>query len=171
MAHLGILELLLDIMHQPIAHFTDETSIEQFWSNLTGSRHRSTDANQPANLIHAEFSDPRNERKVVERDVELSRLQVGGVGGGGSGIDLEIFRLELGNEVVQSATEVREEAVVMHLDGIRKDLVRKEDVAEVDVEGGQAELPHRVDLVDVDEFTIHCIWCHAIRSWGGCEGD
>jgi hypothetical protein len=46
------------------------------------------------------------------------------------------------------------ESVVLLLDGICEDVIILEDMAVIDVEGGELIFAYGVDLLDVDEFAI-----------------
>lgn len=91
---------------------------------------------------------------MVEGNIKIPRLQVGRVGGGGTGIDFEILGLELGDEVDKGASDVREKPIVLFLYRVCEDVVLQQKVGKVDVEGGELVFAHGVDLLHVYDFPV-----------------
>jgi hypothetical protein len=90
----------------------------------------------------------------MESNVEIPGLQVCGVGGGRTGIDFEIFRLVLGDQIQNSAPYVGQEPVVMFLYRVCEHVILQQKVAKVHVESGELVFAHGVDLFHVYQFSV-----------------
>ena len=117
--YLSVLELLLDIVDDALADFANEATIQQFGPDLARPSDRPADAHQLANPVRAQLADARDQRKAVKRDIELARLQVRTISGGGSWVDLEVLRFVFLDQIEHGATQVGEEAVVLILGDAR----------------------------------------------------
>lgn len=56
----------------------------------------------------------------------------------------------------------------MGLDGVGKDFILEQNVAEIDVEGCEVVFSHRVDLLDVDVFCLSGVGGYPVRPWCCC---
>ena len=121
--YLGILELLFYLIDETTTNFTYETSIQQFRPDFTCSRHSTTDAHQRTDFICAEIPNARDQREVIECNVEFAGLEVRRVRSGSSWVYFEVFRFILCDQVVKRATQIRKESVILLLDCIGKDVV------------------------------------------------
>ena len=106
---------------------------------------------------------------MVEGDVELPGLQVDRIGGCGGGIQLQILRFELGDQVVQCTTNVGEEAVVLFLNGIGEDVVFLKQMPVVHVQGGQLVFTHCVNLLNVNELSVRGSGYATVGCGGRCQ--
>lgn len=135
--HLGVLELLFDIIHETTADLANEAAIKQFRTNLAGPRHGPTDAHEIANLLRFELANARDKGEMMERDIEFAGLEVYRVRCRGRGVNLEIFRFKFGDEILDSASNVREEPIILSLDRFGQVRVLEDYVAVVNVERGK----------------------------------
>lgn len=131
-----VLELLFDIIDKTSAHLADEATEEEFGTNFACPSNRSADTHELTNPVRSEVANAGHKRKTVECDTELARLQVDRVCGGSGRVELEVLRLELSHKVLNSASNVGEETVVLRTDRVRKHVVFLHEVAIVDIEGG-----------------------------------
>lgn len=109
--HLGVLELLLDVRYDTVAHQAGESAVSQLGSDFTRAGYGSADSAELANLLRAEVADTLDEGEVVEGDVELADGETGSGGGSDMRVGVEIVGSVLLHEVLEGATEVGEEAV------------------------------------------------------------
>lgn len=152
--YLGVLELLFYLIDETTTNFANKTSVQQLRPDFTCSRHCATDTHQRTDFICAEIPDARDQRKVIECNVEFAGLEVRRVRGGGSWIYLEILGLILCDQVVKRATQVWEESVVLLLDCVRKDVVSLQKMTVIHVERRDFIFPHGVDLLDIHQLSI-----------------
>ena len=121
--YLGILELLFYLIDKTTTNFANKASIQQLWPDFTCSRHCTTDTHQSTDFISAEIPNARDQREMIECDVEFARLEVRRIGGGRSGVYFEVFGFILCDQVMKRATQIWEESVVLLLDCVCEDVV------------------------------------------------
>lgn len=76
-AHLGIFELLFNVVDEAAAHLADEAAEEELWSHFTSPSNSSADAHQRPDLVCAKITNARYQGEMVKGYMELSRLQIG----------------------------------------------------------------------------------------------
>ena len=105
---------------------------------------------------------------MVERNVKLARLKIGGISGRCGRVDLEIVRLEFSDEVQEGTAEVGKEPIVLFLDCICENIIFLKEMAVVDVKCGKLVFAHSMDLLDVHEFPVCDLGKIPIRRRSGC---
>lgn len=141
-------------MNKTAANFTNKASKKQLRSYFARPCDSAADAHQRANFVRSKVANTRHQGQMIERDIELSCLEVHRVCRGGGGVELEVVWLVLGDQIMQCAADIREEAVVLFLNRVCEDIVSLEEVAVVDVQRGELVLSHGVDLFDINELAF-----------------
>jgi hypothetical protein len=152
--HLRVLELLLDFVDETTANFTNEATEEELRADFARPSDGAADAHQSSDLVRSQITDTGNKRQMVKRDIKLARLEIGRISRRSRRVDLEVIGLVFSDEVQEGAAKVGKKSVVLLLDGICEDVIFLEEMAVIDVEGGELVFTHGVDLLDVDEFAI-----------------
>jgi hypothetical protein len=106
----GVLELLLNFGYDPPTFLAVKGPEDQLWSDFGGASDGARDGEESADALCSELTDTRNKWKVMECDVEFSGLEPGVCGGGRSGVDVEIGRVVLSDEVEEGTPEIWKES-------------------------------------------------------------
>ena len=153
--YLGILELLFYLIDETTTNFANKTSIQQLRPDFTCSRHCTADTHQRTDFICTEIPNARDQREMIECNVEFAGLEVRRVRGGSSRVYFEIFRFILCDHVVKRAPQIRKESIVLLLDCVCKDVVSLQKVTVIHVERRDFVFPHGVDLLDIQQLAFH----------------
>lgn len=91
---------------------------------------------------------------MIECNVEFAGLEIRRVRSGRRRIDLEVLWLILRDKVQQGAPKIRQETVVLFLNGISENVVFLKEMTVINVEGSQLIFAHGVDLFNIDQFAV-----------------